>query len=484
MSRIVHSNPTTATVLALHSPFTPDDVRANDLITCKIQIDQKWVMADMFRISPMGLEIVKHPEIENLRPGDKIALELRIDLQTTAHTGIVVDCNYTDTGRPLIGVRLVSDFTASYQGEDRRSNQRFYTAPAFLPTGSAVNPMKFNDILLFRVQQLSSEGLLLLTSLRNKYLFKDIEIDLLLNFPVFGTVNVSAVIRNTRIVREGDKEYLGLGVELVGRLDEYRKMAGAYLLQFSNMDSLKDLKAAGLNVDGMGYAIDFKYAKTEEDYFEVLKLRKITYAAEGKADPDATIESMANALDSKARIVMGFYKGKLIASAAVIFHEANSKTEHEDYCEWPASLPQKGSLVEINRLCTHPDFRRADLFLKIYKFMLILVAQSKRRHVVICATEELVPLYRRLGFDLTELKYVHTKLGNKVHWILHSDIYKKLSGYGVGPITWNFVLDEILPVLIRHAKDKGITLDYTRIYVYRLFRPLMKLMTRKKPRRR
>lgn len=115
--------------------------------------------------------------------------------------------------------------------------------------------------------------------------------------------------------------------------------------------------------------------------------------------------------------------------------------------------------------------------------MLILVVQSKRRNVVICATEELVPLYQKLGFDLTSHKYAHSKLNNKTHWVLHCDVFKKVSGHGVDPITWNYVLDGILPILLRHARDKGISLDLPRIHVYRLFKPVMKLLIRSKPKR-
>lgn len=466
----------------IHSPFIPEDVRVNDLISVRFKGGEEWSSAEVYKISPLGVEIVKNPISGSLKVGDRLDLEIRIDQQLTKHAGIVVDNNYSDHSRHLIGIRLVSEFGKANPGEERRRGQRFFTAPAFLPTASAVNPLKFNDILLFRVQELSSEGMFLTTSLRNKLLFKDIEMDLLLNFPVFGTISVSVKIMNSRIVRDGDKDCLGLGIKLIGRTEEYKRIAGSYLLQFSNIDSLSELKDAGLGLSGVGSSVEFRYAKTEEDYKEVLELRKMTYAAEGKADPDAPIESMATALDSKARLVMGYFHGKLVASAAVIFHEINSSTEHEDYVEWTSELPPKGSLVEINRVCTHPDFRRADLFLKLYKFMLVLVVQSKKQNVVICASEELVPLYQKLGFDLTSLKYSHSKLNNKIHWILQCDVYKKVSGYGVDPITWNYVLDGVLPFLIRHAKDKGIPLDYTRLYVYRLFKPLMRILVRSKPR--
>lgn len=483
MSRIPQPSPDSVDASKqVHNPFVPEDVRANDLISVRYKGSNDWKNADVYKISPLGVELIKDSSSESLSVGDRLDLEIRIDQQLTKHTGVVVDNSYSDHSRALIGIRLVSELNKMANGEERRKGQRFYTAPAFLPTASAVNPLKFNDILLFRVQELSSEGMFLTTSLRNKLLFKDIEMDLLLNFPVFGTISVSVKIMNTRIVRDGDKDCLGLGIRLVGRTEEYKRMAGSYLLQFSNIDSLAELKEAGLGLAGIGSSVEFRYAKTEEDYRKVLELRKLTYAAEGKADPDAPIESMATALDSKARLVMGYFHGKLVASAAVIFHEINSSTEHEDYIQWTGELPPKGNLVEINRVCTHPDFRRADLFLKLYKFMLVLVVQSKKQNVVICASEELVPLYQKLGFDLTSLKYAHAKLNNKTHWILQCDVYKKVSGYGVDPITWNYVLDGILPFLVKHAKDKGIPLDYTRLYVYRLFKPLMKLLIRAKPR--
>lgn len=478
-----NANPTSKASTELHSPFIPEDVRSSDLITARIKTDGEWQNTEVFRISPIGLEVIKAGVITEFNVGDKVEIEIRVDHQTTSHHGVLVDNTYQDHGRNLVGIRLVSEKQDKAQSIERRGSQRFFTAPSFLPTASSINPLKFNDILLFKVVEVSADGLFMTTSLRNKLLFKDIELDLLINFPIFGSATVPVKIVNTRIVRDGDKDCLGLGVKIVGRADDYKKLAGSYLLQFSNIDSLQELRDAGLSFSTIGGAVDFKYAKTEEDYRQVLELRRLAYINEGKAEPDATLESMATSLDSKARIVMGFFKGKLVASAAVIYHEINSRTEQEDFIEWNSELPPKGSLVEINRVCTHPSFRKADLFLKLYKFMLILVVQSKRRNVVICATEELVPLYQKLGFDLTSHKYAHSKLNNKTHWVLHCDVFKKVSGHGVDPITWNYVLDGILPILLRHARDKGISLDLPRIHVYRLFKPVMKLLIRSKPKR-
>jgi predicted GNAT family N-acyltransferase len=464
--------------LKLHSPFYPEDIRESDLISCRVKIADTWVSAKVFRISPLGVELVKTSEVKFLSVGQLVDLEIKLDMQKSSHTGVVVDVEYTEGTRNLVGIRLVSVSKNEPFSAERRKEQRFFSAPSFLPTASAPNPLRYNDILIFRAKELSASGLFLVTSLRNKFLMKDIELDLLLCLPVFGNVTVPVKIENIRIIREEGKEFLGVGVSIIGSSLAYKKIAGSYIMQFSEVNSSSELKNAGFPVEEFGKTIDFRYVKTESDYREVLSLRKLAYTAEGKANIEDPDESLATALDSKARIIMAYFKGKLVASAAVIFHDESSLTEHEEFSDCTKEMPTKDQMVEINRVCTHPDFRRSDLFLQLYRFLLILIVQSKRRYVTICATKDLAKLYQKLGFDLTEIQYVHPKLNNIPHYLLKCDVYKKVSGHGVGPLTWNFVLDSILPTLIRHAKDKGIQLDMTRIKIYLCFRPFMQLMQR------
>ncbi len=464
--------------LHVHSPFFPEDLRESDLTKCKIKVQNSEYETSVFRLSPLGVEIIKSKSLGALKVGESVDLELQIDKQKSQHKGVVVAYEYERNGRNLVGIRLVCNEITEVVGTDRRKEERFFTAPGFQPTASAANPLKYNDILLFRVKEISSTGLFLVTSLRNKSLLKDLELELLLCLPVFGNITVQAKIENLRIIREEGKEYLGIGLSLLGPSEEFKRIAGSYLLQFSDTATPMSLKTSGFPVKDFGKTIDFRYVKTEEDYHQVLALRKLAYAAEGKVDADAPVESLATPQDAKARIIMGYFKGQLVSSAAVIFHDDSSMTEHEEFADCGSLMPQKNQMVEINRVCTHPHFRRSDLFLQMYRFLLVLIVQSRRRYVLICATKELSLVYQKLGFDLTGIRYSHAKLNHQEHAVLKCDIYKKVSGHGVDPITWNFVLDSILPTILKHATDKGIPLDMSRITLYSLFKPLVPLFVR------
>ena len=77
------------------------------------------------------------------------------------------------------------------------------------------------------------------------------------------------------------------------------------------------------------------------------------------------------------------------------------------------------------------------------------MVQSKRRYILGCATDELLPLYRKLGFTITDISYAHSDLAGLKHTIILADVVSVLSGYNVNPIYWNIIWGD----LYDHLRD-------------------------------
>src|SRR5690606_5659951 len=201
------------------------------------------------------------------------------------------------------------------------------------------------------------------------------------------------------------------------------------------------------NSTQLNKAVDFRFVRSREDYEQVLELRRKAYVVEGKASPGAELYDMATEYDTMSRICMVTYNGKVVASAAVIFHAVDSKTEQELFVEWSDKYPSREDLIEVNRVCTDPDFRGSDLLYCLFRFIAIVSIQSGRNYCVICATDKLVPLYGKLGFVSTKKSYLHPSLGNQRHTMLIGNIVKGITGEGVNPIAWNLVYSDVTSFL-------------------------------------
>ncbi len=158
-----------------------------------------------------------------------------------------------------------------------------------------------------------------------------------------------------------------------------------------------------------------------------------------KATPDATPEQMGDAHDARSRIVTARWNGKLVGSIRVTFPRSEAdRLRHEDYCELPRTLPPRTELVEMSKACTHPEFRGSDLFYSIVKHAAVVTIQSRRRYILMSCTDQLFPIYRKLGLRDLGISYVHASMGLR-HRVMLGDVASMAAG-GMNPVVWNLAI--------------------------------------------
>jgi predicted GNAT family N-acyltransferase len=285
------------------------------------------------------------------------------------------------------------------------------------------------------------------------------------------------IVRNVAVTNEAGKDLLSLGFEIVDPTTRDRSTIGQYLVQFGNSASPDDLRAQDLPPESVARAIDFSFVRTRDELAEVLRLRTEAYSDAGKVGDD--VDLLADSFDAKSRIVIGKHNGRIVASARVFIPQSGDLLEHEDFLQLPEECARREDLVEIMRVCTDNEYRRSDLLLALFRYVAITCVQASRFTVVGCATPELVPIYRRIGFRATGIRYTHPLLNNKEHVLLLANAKKAILGIDINPIIWNLVWRDTAKYLVENEFLTQDPLSQSRLFVYRLLGPVANLISRR-----
>jgi predicted GNAT family N-acyltransferase len=460
----------------VHGSIRPADVRPGDPIFARVRLSsarrEKDVEARVWRVSPVGVELVWPEALGAARAGAELDLDLQIGRDLVAFRSVSVADVHEERGRTVAAARWADARERRGDRERRRIGARWRTAAEYRATGITQSPVGYNDWVHFRIVEISRSGMQLHTSLRNKYLVPGTTFRAACSFPTLPQVDLDFEVVQARVVEDAGKEVLCLGVTWTGGAGRSREVVGRYVLQFAAGASPRRLRADGFRVKRADRVFDIGSVRDEEEYREVLALRRAAYVAAGKASPDATDADMADAADARSRIITARWNGKLVGSLRVTFPRTDAdRLRHDDYCDLPGTLPPRTELVESSKACTDPEFRGADLFYALLKQAALIVVQARRRYILMSCTDDMRRVYRALGFGELGAEYVHPTMGVR-HRVMLGDAASMIAG-GMNPLCWNVAVG---PELYAYAKLCGVLprsawLD-VRTRLVRLLKPL------------
>jgi hypothetical protein len=473
----------------IHENIYPTDIRDSDRIAARVRErtipESQFEPAKVWRMSPLGVELVCTEANSTLLKSKKIDLELTIAGQVNHFQGLVVDLVKENNHIVLAGVRLSSPRHSTTAEPNSRRSQRWLCSEDFYPTCVSPTPGRFNEYMYFQIRDISRDGFQLLCSLRNKYLIPGSELNLTASFPMVGDLSIPVTVTRIGVRSDREKDYLVVGTEYKHLSKTAKSVIGQYLLQFSNAETLSDLRESGFLPNSVAQGTDYYFLKNEADYEEVLKLRLLAHRKGGTLDDAADLYDMSDRFDSNSRIIIGKHKGRIIASARVHFSSLEEPMEHEGYVKWPSEYPRRDSVLEITRVCTHPEFRSNDLLAGMLKFLGITCFQPQRPWVLVSSTDRMLPFYKKIGLQLTELSYEHPVYQGKQN-VLLTNAFDILKGKGVHPIYWNALWRDVYDYHLEAGAIRPEPLDKARIRVFRLLLPLGLLLSNlsRKPRKR
>lgn len=464
---------------SLHNPIIPTDVREADRIVARIRRrdpEDAFNPIRVWKLSPLGVELLydaDHP----YEKGERIDLELTLAGQRSLFEGLVVDLVHENENIRLLGIRLSKRKTNTAHDSEKRKSVRWMCGEDYYPTCVSPTPGRFNEYVYFQIRDISKEGFQLICSLRNKYLIPGTLLNLTASFPMIGDLSLTVTVARIGITSERGKDFLVVGTQFSELSLSAKNIIGQYLLQFTDAESLADLREADFLPLSVEKTTDFYFLKTEEDYEEVLKLRLLAHSEGGTVDGELSHTDMGDLFDTNSRILVGKRNGQIIASARIHFNVLEEPMEHEKYIDWPEHLPRRDQIFEISRACTHPDFRRNDLMAGLLRIMSATCVQPQRPWVLISSTEELLDFYLKVGLEDTGLRYTHPIYkGNQCVLLVHTS--EMLMGKTGHPMYWNVVWKPVFNHLVETGILSPDPMDRARIRIYKLMYPIAQLWFR------
>lgn len=445
-----------ATRSSVHGHVHPADIRPGDPVAGRARLasgrERDGLPVQIWRLSPLGVELVRDGPLAQAKAGDRIDLVLTVGFDRARFTGLELASMHEERGRTLLAARWCDADEPRGDRTGRRLGARWRCQQEYLPTGIAPGAVRYGDFVHFRIVEISRGGMQLLTSLRNKFLVPGTTLDATCSFPTLEQVKIAFRVVQARVVEDGAKQALCLGVTWEAEGTRAAETIGQYLLQFGPGATPDQLRAEGLRVRSTSRAFDFGSVSSEAEYAEVLALRRLTYVHAKKVPPDAADADMGDEFDARSRIITARYRGTLIGSTRVVFARTDGdRLKHDDYVQLPSWLPPRSEIIESSKTCTHPDFRGNDLFYSLLKQMAIVTLGAGRRWLLMSCTDSLRLLYRKLGCVDVGVTYLHPTMGIK-HHVMLGDVLSMVVG-GMNPIAWNLAVG---PDLWNYAKRCGV----------------------------
>ncbi len=458
----------------INPEMRPEEIRLGDPVFCKIKGNSNSRSVRMWSYCPFGFEFVDSKDFPH-SVGESYQFEMTIGKNRIELDGSIVFKKDISQAESMIGIRInYNSQLARSNDEERRSNSRWNCPEHLLPTGTAPNPVRYNDFILFKVVDVSSNGLKIATSLRNKMLFVGQILECTLSVPMIGTLYAGVKINRVGIEVIGGKSQLILGVSFIKRDDIVSSTLSEYLLTFAEDCSVKSLHEAGFNANNFGTSMfDFSYSKSAKDYDEILNLRFEAYQETGKLASSIDKDFMRDEFDSRSRILTVKLKEKIVGSARAMFHETGDTTSHERYLKYPESFPDISKCLEVSRVCVKPDFQGAGLARELAKHLSLLTIKSGRKFIYLSAAGELVQFWLDLGFKDTGVTYIHKQLGNLEHKLLINDVEKSILGREISGKAWLYSYEQLYKYCVEYGLVEPTFMDTIRVQGFRAARKIL-----------
>jgi ubiquinone/menaquinone biosynthesis C-methylase UbiE len=221
-----------------------------------------------------------------------------------------------------------------------------------------------------------------------------------------------------------------------------------------------DLKHVGLPVPNLSREVVVRRARADE-LMQIVQLRTLAYRHDGKhVAPGALIDEF----DKRAVQLCAFFCGRPVAALRLMLPTDEDPSEHQRLIQWPADFPVAREVIDISRVCVHPDFRHCRILEALFQRTAAEVLRCGRRWMVGSATDKLLAMYRRIGCIPTRISFKDPKLfGGIAHTVFLSDVRSGLLGR-TNPLVWLFVWRKVARTLVQDR----VLMPHTRLERLRL----------------
>lgn len=454
----------------VHEKAIPTDVRDTDTVRARIKTDalqSEFIPARVWRISPFGIEIVKPEEAGAFYNGQRVQLQIVIGGRRTQFDAVVIGAQ-KDGKTNIIGIRFFLENAPSPNLKNKRRYTRWICSEEFLPKAIAPSPGRYNEFIGFTIRNISAEGIQLTTPIKNAYLIPGMQLLLSINLPMVGDSSLVVEIVRLKIETHGADEILDLGGKIVRISADTKKKLGQYLLHFSDNATLESLKLADFLPDEAALAMSFTATKTENDYTEILTLRK--------GQSNTPISQFTDARDNASRLILGKLGKTPMFTARVAYPTSSDLLEAERLPGWAELNLRRDEVIEVSEIHANgePDLI-ADVMIASLRYICSSCTNSSRHNVLIVSSSSFPLRLSRLGW---------TKLGSQQGKSVYlGNAYDAIKGKNTSPILWNFVWRDVAEYLIESKVIEPAGIEKLMLILYRLFAPVASLVFKNRERK-
>ena len=308
------------------------------------------------------------------------------------------------------GIEFINEYAINNLGNE---NKKFYEIPdLFGPHCWCEDPFFFQEKLVFKIKNIHSQGMTLITSARNKTLIPNLEIQLKVSIPTCDEFLVNVKVVQTQFSNKGnEKDRYIVDVEFENQNSKFLQVMVEYILFCGVEVTPKELRKDNLPVDIIENSLTYFYAKEPQDMEKVIQLRKSSLFEEVPKDaptftqvgdtlvenPDANFKDN---YDSYSRQVLCKVGKRPVACIRIIFNNKDkNKSEIISYID---SMPEwlwSKKYVEISRFAWDKDYRESDVFINMIRHVVRIVIESGNTHILTSSPEALKQLYLKVGFQ-------------------------------------------------------------------------------------
>lgn len=329
----------------------------------------------------------------------------------------------------------------------------FLEIPSYLLHGTIKDESRYRHFSPFSVIAIGNNSLRLSLSL-SMVLNPGQQI----NIKILGMVLVAEVQRWNE-----NLQWLEIDVEFIKRL---RWELSHILIQHTEFTPL-ELTGIGLSCRKLKSYLDYSLIRTDEEYQQVLKLRRQTYSQANKMEADRPLEKLKYFFDEYSDVLIVRHGNKIIGSAAIIYGDGKDKMFEVQKLMLNNSdkLEYNDSMIEVAALCILKEYRKTDILHGVFENIFFYMMKNKKDYIIASSDSKLAKTYKMIGFKDTGDYFFQPKYNDLAMQVLIVNKNAALKAHGIGFLHWWPIWGEIVTYMKSQSMVKMGLYNRAKLFV-------------------
>lgn len=268
-------------------------------------------------------------------------------------------------------------------------------------------------------------------------------------------IKILGVVLHVEVAAYDELNQLSVHVNFAGRL----RWEISHILLQNTQFTPKELLELGLSCRKIKGYLDYSFVQSEEEYQQVLMIRRQTYSEVNKMEHDRPLEKLKYFFDDYSDILIVRHGGNIIGSAAIIYGDGKSKPfevqqlmNDDSNNNEMENIEFNSSMIEVAALCVLKDYRRTDIVHGIFENLCYQMIKNKKDYIIASSDEALAKTYKQIGFSDTGKSFTQPKYNDLYMHVLIVSKNAALQSKNVSFLHWWPIWGEI----VKHMKETSL----------------------------